>query len=55
MGWTDLAQDRERWRVLVNTVMYLLKKLNSVALVSKRTIPTERPTLVGQVSANFCG
>jgi hypothetical protein len=30
-------------------------KLNSVALVSKRTIPTERPPLVGVVSANFCG
>jgi hypothetical protein len=26
-----------------------------VALVSKRTIPTERPPLVGEVSANFCG
>jgi hypothetical protein len=30
-------------------------KLNSVALVSKRTIPTERPPLVGEVIANFCG
>jgi hypothetical protein len=27
----------------------------SVALVSKRTIPTEQPPLVGEVSANFCG
>jgi hypothetical protein len=26
-----------------------------VALVSKRTIPTERPPLVGEVSANFYG
>jgi hypothetical protein len=24
-------------------------------LVRKRTIPTERPPLVGEVSANFCG
>ena len=23
MGWTDLAQDRERWRALVNEVMNL--------------------------------
>jgi len=23
MKWTDLAQDRERWRVLVNAVMNL--------------------------------
>jgi hypothetical protein len=30
-------------------------KLNSVALVRKRTIPTERPPLVGEVSANFSG
>jgi hypothetical protein len=27
----------------------------SVALVRKRTIPTERKPLVGEVSANFCG
>jgi hypothetical protein len=26
---------------------------NSVAWVSERTIPTERPPLVGEVSANF--
>jgi hypothetical protein len=24
-------------------------------VVRKRTIPTERPLLVGEVSANFCG
>jgi hypothetical protein len=28
---------------------------NSVALVRERTIPTERPPLVGEVSAKFCG
>jgi hypothetical protein len=28
---------------------------NSVALVRDRTIPTERPQHVGEVSANFCG
>jgi hypothetical protein len=32
----------------------LPKKLNSVAVVRKRTIPTERPPLVGEVSANLC-
>jgi hypothetical protein len=31
------------------------KKLCSVALVRERTIPTERPPLVGEVSANFSG
>ena len=30
-------------------------KKNSVALVRERTIPTERPPPVGEVSANFCG
>jgi hypothetical protein len=30
-------------------------KTNSVALVRERTIPTERPPLVGEVSANFFG
>jgi exonuclease III len=30
-------------------------KLNSVALVRKLAIPTKRPPLVGEVSANFCG
>jgi hypothetical protein len=34
---------------------YKLAKLNSMALVRKRAIPTERPPLVGEVSANFCG
>ena len=29
--------------------------LNSVALVRERTIPTERPPPVGEVSANLCG
>jgi hypothetical protein len=30
-------------------------KKNSVVLVRKRSIPTERPPHVGEVSANFCG
>ena len=30
-------------------------KLNSVALVRERTITTEQPPPVGEVSANFCG
>jgi len=33
----------------------LKTKLNSVALVRERTIPTERPPPVAEVSANFCG
>jgi hypothetical protein len=30
------------------------KKLNSVTLLCERSAPTERPPLVGEVSANFC-
>jgi hypothetical protein len=30
-------------------------KTNTVALVRERTIPTERPPPVGEISANFCG
>jgi hypothetical protein len=33
----------------------LLTDNNSVALVRERTIPTERPPLVSEVSANVCG
>jgi hypothetical protein len=33
----------------------VLYPTNSVALVRERTIPTERPPLVGEFSANFCG
>jgi hypothetical protein len=31
-----------------------VKKKNSMVLVRERTIPTERPPLFGEVSANFC-
>ena len=34
-------------------IVYSSAKLNSVALVRERTIPTERPPPVGEVSANF--
>jgi hypothetical protein len=30
-------------------------KKNSMVWVRERTIPTERPPLVGEVTANFCG
>jgi hypothetical protein len=33
----------------------IVTKKNSVAVVRKRTIPTERPQLVVEVSANLCG
>jgi hypothetical protein len=43
------------WRKLHNEELHSLYKTNSVALARKRTMPTERPPLVGEVSANFCG
>ena len=39
----------------IKRLMSINLKLNSVALVRERTIPTERPPPVGEVSANFCG
>jgi hypothetical protein len=30
-------------------------KTNSMASVREQAIPTERPPLAGEVSANFCG
>jgi hypothetical protein len=40
---------------ILNHIQCIKPKLNSVALVRERTIPTERPPLVGEVAANFCG
>ena len=37
----------------IGTALTTKTKLNSVALVRTRTIPTERPPPVGEVSANF--
>jgi len=49
-AWLTLQQwdnwGRKLWRT---------QKKNSVPLVRERTIPTERPPPVGEVSANFCG
>jgi hypothetical protein len=39
---------------IINACMASKKKLNPVAVVFKLTIPTERPPLVGEVSANLC-
>jgi len=46
-------------RIVVSSVVFSAIfshiKLNSVALVRERTIPTERPPPVGEVNASFCG
>jgi len=47
---------RLRWKDRVKQdVAKLTKTKSSVALVRTRTIPTERPPPVDEVSANFCG
>jgi hypothetical protein len=40
---------------IFSTVMLSKQQTNSVAFVRKQTMPTDRPPLVGEVSANFCG
>jgi hypothetical protein len=42
----------ERWKI--NMKPYI-KQTNSLALVRERTTSTERPPIVGEVSANVCG
>jgi hypothetical protein len=54
-----------RWRGFVNAVVDVQvpynnnnnnsNNNNSLALVRERSIPTERPPLIGEVSSNFCG
>jgi hypothetical protein len=46
--WKTCSPEGRKWN-------FAPKKLNSVALVRERTIRTERPPPVGEVSANFCG
>jgi hypothetical protein len=41
--------------ILVQYYLYINKQTNTVALVSERTIPTERPPYIGEVHANLCG
>jgi hypothetical protein len=44
-----------RWLSTCGLWLIYKQKTNSALLARKRTIPTERPPLVGEVSANFCG
>jgi hypothetical protein len=56
--WQDcglIAGSEDMTFFLFSYILVQTNKTNSVALVRKRTIPTERLSLVGEVSANFCG
>ena len=52
---TYLADTCLWWPELTDLELNSNYKLNSVASVRTRTIPTERPPPVGEDSANFCG
>jgi hypothetical protein len=43
--------------IWIPTIVFLNNKQKQIpwSLVRERTIPTESPPLVGEVSANFCG
>ena len=43
----------DEWLIIIIIIIIIIT--NSVALVRERTIPTERPPPVGEVSANFYG
>jgi hypothetical protein len=40
---------------ILGYIIIIIKKLNSMVWVRERTIPTERPPLVGEVIAKLCG
>jgi hypothetical protein len=52
-GTMTVSEIRESIRLITQKSITYGLKLNPVALVHERTIPTERPPLVGEVSANF--
>jgi hypothetical protein len=53
---SDVTTKMENCELFPSLLAYVVNIWrNSVAVARKRTIPTERPPLVGEVSANFCG
>jgi hypothetical protein len=51
----SVSTDRQSADERVFRKQSAVDKLNFLAVVRKRTILTEQPPLVGEVSANFCG
>jgi hypothetical protein len=50
----ERSKERKEYRKIIKITIKKLK-LDSVAVVRKGNIATERPPLVGEVSVNFCG
>jgi hypothetical protein len=51
----DLINNKNNHCFSVLYKLFIKNKLNSVARVRERTLPSERPPFVGGVSANVCG
>jgi len=50
-NWMELAQDRERWQALVNTVMNLLvPKMRGISFLAAEPVSFSRRTLFHGVS-----
>jgi uncharacterized protein YycO len=56
--WWEIQKEAEHWKdldiIIIIIIIIITIKLNSVTWVRERTIPTEWPPLVYEVSANFC-
>jgi hypothetical protein len=55
VGWRKWRKMKKERNKGVSQSHNTRTKQNCVALVRERTIPTERPQLVNEVSANICG
>ena len=49
MDWIDLAQDRVKWRAVLNVVMKLIHKTQGIFCVASGTVGFPRRTLFSEV------